>query len=467
MDVGAWMKSESRVSSDSFPTSEDFTTSRYADLLCLAKASYVPREFSNYALGEKFFLLRHDVDISLNRALALARIEEQLDISASYLINVHSTFYNIAERNQADILGQILDLGHTLGLHFDASFYDIRNDDELILRLQQEAAWLELLTGARPEVMSFHNPSRRHLDWNADRYGDLINCYSKSLMESVPYISDSNGYWRFRQLHEVVMEASEPCLQILIHPGWWQDRAMSPRQRLFRASYGRAVSTMRDNDSLLSDMKRVNLDGMPEELGYLRKLNSAKFALIDYLWNEGHVATLFLELWRLHEMQLNKLCQVRFRKQWRIPAHEVNALFASHGVSLDGWRLFEVAFGQPWAAAIGIESMEHRKWVEVRNQLIHGREAFPPMELQRGCSYLATIVTALASWGLQQPFRYDGLAPLGSIGLPTVATAEGSLIEELDEGVASNGRGICPRRLIEWEQLKARLVDGQTAPSQP
>ena len=79
------------------------------------------------------------------------------------------------------------------------------------------------------------------------------------------------------------------------------------------------------------------------------------------------------------------------------------------------------------------------------------------MELQRGCSYLSAIVTSLAAWGLQQSPQYDGLAPLGSIGLPTVVTVDGSLIEELDEGVVANGPGISRQHLKEWERLRERL----------
>lgn len=455
------VNSQANASNQETFTSPDFTTSRYEELIRHAREKYTPRTFLSYSPGERFILIRHDVDVSINRALALAKIEERLGVSGTYLVNVHSSFYNIAERNQVMLLRQILDRGHTLGLHFDPSHYQIENESELAVLVHREAEWLELLIGVRPEAVSFHNPSQRHLTWNAESYSGLINCYSDYLMRSVPYVSDSNGYWRFRQLDQVLLDESEPCLQILVHPEWWQEEEMPPRQRLFRSSYGRAASTMADNDALLLDMERLNIDGMPEELRRIQGSVGSEFALIDYLWNEGHMASLFLELWRLHEMQLNKLCRARFRKQWRVPAHEVNALFASDGVSLDGWRLFEVAFGQTWEAAVGVESEEHRSWVQVRNQLIHGRESFPPMELQRGCSYLSTIVANLAAWGLQQSPQYNGIAPLGSIGLPTAATADGSLIEELDEGVVTNGSRISRKHVKEWEQLKSRLLDRQ------
>jgi len=445
----------------------DFTTARYQALLELALTNYVPRPLDGYEATEKCFIVRHDVDFSLNRAVALAEIEREMGISASYLVDPHSMFYNMAEKSQVALLRRILELGHTLGLHFDANFHEVADESELDSLVGEEADWIEFLIGARPSVMSFHNPSAVHLEWQGESYAGLVNCYSSRLMDSFRYVSDSNGYWRFRQLHEVLLEAAEPRLQILIHPGWWQETEMPPRQRIFRASFGRAAATIARYDRCLDATRRTNLRGLPEGFEFLQGAMGSRFMLFDYLWNEGHLANLFLELWRLHEMQLNKLCRARFRKQWRVPAHEVNALFASDGVSLDGWKLFGVAFGETWEAAVGVESGEHRSWVKVRNQLIHGRESFPPMELQRGCSYLSTIVANLAAWGLQQSPQYDGIAPLGSIGLPTVATADGSLIEELDEGVVPNGAGISRKHLMEWEQLKGRLLDGQATLDQP
>lgn len=446
---------------------EDFTEEHYRQVLAMAKRSYVPVSYTNIPYGGKFVLWRHDVDVSLNRALALATIEEEEGVLATYFILLRSPFYSPYETEQRELILQILDKGHELGLHFDANAYGSLEKSTLEDAISTEAQILERLVGCAPVAVSFHNPTEEHLRWNDDQYSGLRNCYSSLLFHDTSYVSDSNGYWRFRRLYDVLEQAQDDSLQVLTHPECWQQQPMAQRRRIHRSVYGRAAAAMVNYDLLLERSNRINLNGMPDSFGKLRNAMGSNFLLLDYLWNEGHIESLFLELWRLHELQLNELCRAKFMKQWCVPADEVNSLFAPYGVSPNGWRLFEVAFGQPWAAAIGIESMEHRKWVEVRNQLIHGREAFPPMELQRGCSYLATIVTALASWGLQQPFRYDGLAPLGSIGLPTVATAEGSLIEELDEGVASNGRGISPRRLIEWEQLKARLVDGQTAPSQP
>ena len=68
------------------------------------------------------------------------------------------------------------------------------------------------------------------------------------------------------------------------------------------------------------------------------------------------MATLFVELWRLHESQINKLCDVVFRKLWRVPAYEVNAFFDNPKINIDGWRLFSCVFGRSVQSIPGVDA---------------------------------------------------------------------------------------------------------------
>lgn len=446
---------------------QDFTLESLSSLISLALQNYTPASYSTFSYSQKFILWRHDIDYSINRALKVAEIETSLGMRSTFFVNPHSEFYNMQEKSQCALLQQIVKLGHEVGLHLEAGFYDLLEEWQLDEVVSREAEFIQQMVGAQPVAVSFHNPTELHLEWQAPSYGGLVNAYGRSLMDKVSYVSDSNGYWRFRRLQDVLTEPQEQFLQVLTHPGWWQDKPMPARTRIHRSVYGRAASTMRLYDSTLKSFGRTNISGLPAALEQVMSLCKTKSDLIDNLWNKEAFDTLFVELWRLHETQVNKLIKAQLRKEWGIPSHEVSALFASRGVVLDGWRLFELAFGETWEGAIGIEAKEHRSWVDVRNQIIHGREVFPPIELQRGCSYLATVVAALAAWGMQQLFQYDGLAPLDSTGLPTLATAAGSLAEEIDEGVVGNGHGGSPKHSQEWEQFKARLLTGESAPNQP
>lgn len=436
---------------------EDFTVEHYRELLKLAKSGWKTVTYENICGTQDFILWRHDVDYSLNRSLALAQIESEEGVKATYFVNPHSEFYNLAEAEQYEIIKKILLLGHHLGLHFDASFYDIESEKLLDKLVAKEAAYLRELFGQQPVAFSFHNPVSSHLDWDAEEYGGLVNCYSKRFKTEIAYCSDSNGYWRYRRLYEVLKEKKNARLQVLTHPGWWQERPIPPRQRIFRSIYGRASATMQDYDDGLELHARINQAGPAAALRVFRQSQPRLYELCDYLWNTSAFQTLFVELWRLHEAQTNRLCKAYMRNEWRVPAAEVNAFFESDGVSVDGWRLFQAVFGVKWQDACGFADNEYQAWGSVLTQLIHARFSSDPDELEQGCIYLCDGIQKIADWGLSQQFAYDGLTHLGSIGLSTRKTAEGPLEENISDCLDE-----LPEHLVtQWRDFVSKMSDRQ------
>ena len=61
------------------------------------------RDYSDCIDESEFFLLRHDVEFSMSRALEMAKIDHSLDITSTFLFQVKSNAYNDSE----------LDLGET------------------------------------------------------------------------------------------------------------------------------------------------------------------------------------------------------------------------------------------------------------------------------------------------------------------------------------------------------------------
>jgi hypothetical protein len=210
---------------------------------------------------------------------------------------------------------------------------------------------------------------------------------------------------------------------------------------------------MRYYDSGLVEHGRLNHAGASSALSVIRDKRPIQYDLCDYLWNTGNFDTLFVELWRLHEGQINRLSKAYLRKVWRIPAYEVNAFFGDKGVSIDGWRLFELLFDLGWQNATGIDQDTHIFWVKIRNQLVHSRSSIEQTKIEQGCVYLCDIINKLSNWGLSQSWSYDGLVHLGSIGLPTSKTAEASLEENLSERLDS-----VPKHLLkQWQRFLERL----------
>ena len=105
----------------------DLTLQQYINLLNIAKNKFSFITYENINFDDNFILWRHDIDLSLNQALKLAK-EEEARVSSPYFINMHSEYYNIYEKSQYSIINEILDLGHSIGLHFDTEFYFIPDE---------------------------------------------------------------------------------------------------------------------------------------------------------------------------------------------------------------------------------------------------------------------------------------------------------------------------------------------------
>ncbi len=237
----------------------DFTLESYRRLLGLALRSYEFRRFDDFRDAERFVLWRHDVDLCPRSALALARIEAEAGVSATYFFGLHSEFYNLLEAETTECAKEIGALGHSFGLHFDCSFHDIRNETRLAEELRRERALVEQILNGSIRVFSYHNPTAMELSFSELEYGGLINTYSHYFRSRVGYCSDSNGYWRHRRLEDVLQRAADERLQVLTHPGWWQERAMSPRQRVQLCIDRRAARTAARYDRLLAEAGRENV----------------------------------------------------------------------------------------------------------------------------------------------------------------------------------------------------------------
>lgn len=239
---------------------DQFTETGYRTFLRSASKNYAWAFFGSEQPGRHIFL-RHDVDLSPNRALALARIEHEEAVRSTFLFMLHSDFYNLLERPVVDKVKSIKRLGHRIGLHFDLSFYDdIPTVDELAAKLKEERKIIETMCDVECDVFSFHNPdTNASLSFRVDQIGGMANAYASSLQERYKYVSDSNGYWRFDNLFDVISRAEHDRLHVLIHPEWWTPEILSPRRRVERAVQGRARVVLKAYDDLLAKWNRVNV----------------------------------------------------------------------------------------------------------------------------------------------------------------------------------------------------------------
>lgn len=238
----------------------NFTIDAYAELVSAAAARYRFPRFTETSAEGEVALWRHDIDVSPQRALAMARVEAASGVPATYFVQVSSRYYSIFEPEVAAVLRQIVALGHDIGLHFDAEVCSHQTAPDYDSRIAFEARVLEEVAETNVASFTLHNPTTLvGVSLNEPSRAGLVNGSCFDLRASYSYCSDSNGLWRFRTLAEMIADPLVGRLYALTHPEWWQSESMPPRQRLQRCIDGRKTWLENYYDALLTTNNRPNI----------------------------------------------------------------------------------------------------------------------------------------------------------------------------------------------------------------
>jgi len=175
-----------------------FDLDHYRELLEAARAGGY--RFARFGSGPERndLLLRHDVDLSLHAALAMAEVEAELDAQATYLLMTESVFYNLASHEGDRAIARLRQLGHVVGLH--AVHPNVALDERF------------------DPVVSWHNPRPEYMSEPID---GAVNAYAEPYFSPPTYRSDSNQRWRAGCPHEELRAGAFPWLQVLVHPEIW------------------------------------------------------------------------------------------------------------------------------------------------------------------------------------------------------------------------------------------------------
>lgn len=201
----------------------EFTYSAYIDLINLLKEKkYIFSNYNDYSEKNKSVIFRHDVDICLERAVKLAKIENNNNIKSTYFILLSTEIYNVFSKESDKMLKEILELGHEIGLHFDELKYDINNKKELENYVQYEKNILEKALGIKIKTVSMHIPSNWILE-NDIQFKNIKNSYSKKFLKEFKYLSDSMMNWR-EDVVGIIEKETYDKLHILTHPFWYTEK---------------------------------------------------------------------------------------------------------------------------------------------------------------------------------------------------------------------------------------------------
>ena len=167
-------------------------------------------KFSDFK-NENVFLIRHDVDFDLNKAYTIAELEKEEGIVSTFFVLVRNDNYNILSPQSQKILNSIQDLGHEIGLHFDASLYD----DNFEFHAKKEASILQSIIKKEIKSIALHNPSVKNI---YPEFSSFNDAYSNVFFNEKYYLSDACFDFRGKDCFEFIELIKFSFLQINLHP---------------------------------------------------------------------------------------------------------------------------------------------------------------------------------------------------------------------------------------------------------
>jgi hypothetical protein len=175
-----------------------FDLVHYRELLEAAKdGGYDFASFERHPRAGDVFL-RHDVDLSLEAAIEMARLEHELGVRATYFLMTESAFYNLDSHLGLYAQRELRQWGHAVGLHA------VHPRAELDSRFDAVVAW--------------HNPDPEYVN---EPITGVVNVMEAPYFTKGLYRSDSNQHWREGCPHDELAAGAFEWLQLLVHPEIW------------------------------------------------------------------------------------------------------------------------------------------------------------------------------------------------------------------------------------------------------
>jgi hypothetical protein len=151
------------------------------------------------------------------------------NVRSTYFVLITSNFYNVFSKDSKEMLAQIKEMGHDIGLHFDELSYPENCD--IVECIDKEVGILEQTLGECVKSVSMHRPSKKTLDSNIVPKNGVVNSYSTEFFKKFKYVSDSRRNWR-EDVEGIVESNQYDRLHILTHPFWYYTNEITLEETL-------------------------------------------------------------------------------------------------------------------------------------------------------------------------------------------------------------------------------------------
>ena len=240
-----------------------FSYNEYKNIINLVKNHLPIIDFSGVKGGmEKFCVLRHDIEFSIDRAYKLAKIEKDLGVVSTYTVQLRNNTYNALSEKNIDLIRKIKDLGHHIGLHQNPPLMKI---EDLGSYIMNDIKILEHFYGFEIDRFAFHRPKKEYLS-NYVTLENKINCYDTKFFHyfdekpdkiNVLYLADSNHEWKYGYPLDYDFSKIDK-LQLLTHPYSWTETGGD--------NYGNFLSLIKERNKELVNSMNTETKTFPKEL---------------------------------------------------------------------------------------------------------------------------------------------------------------------------------------------------------
>jgi hypothetical protein len=182
----------------------------------------------------KVVYLRHDIDYSVEWALAFAGINAGCEVSGTFFFQMRSPIYNLFAYPTIEIIKAIVALGQRVAVHHTIELGSSTTNEELIARVIEDYRAAVAQVPQLSPIFSWHNPSlvpgitQRSLDMEVP---GMVNAYSRYFVENMRYYSDSNLRHSV-EAFEAIIRGEGRQLQLLFHPFQWMAQGQDMQEIL-------------------------------------------------------------------------------------------------------------------------------------------------------------------------------------------------------------------------------------------
>ena len=171
-----------------------------------------------------YVILRHDIEFSVLRAYELAKIEYNNNIKSTYFVQVRSNAYNPFSTINVNLLNNIIDMGHKVGLHLYCHHLNDGDWNSLKMELLIQMHILKVALNKCSDEFSYHKPPKWVLQNRENFIEGHLNAYGKSFFEfsdnpkNIKYIADSRHRWDYGYPLD---NTKYNKIHITLHPDEW------------------------------------------------------------------------------------------------------------------------------------------------------------------------------------------------------------------------------------------------------